>query len=404
MALFSLTDIKFRKDIVRQGTGRTLSSREGFQNNLLRYPEDLGSIDKGHYMMFYINTSALTDEKYACSVQSPFSSKTGTRSPVSIRSAVDRLSGAVSGTNLGQQIEKLVTSGVSKLPESFRNVGNFGSSFTSAVFAPILNTNLNELTEQNFARRTRTIADTIALYMPNTLNFTHNQSYSDVSRNDILSGTAAAISSSAGLLNDPEKLGKNLAPFLAQLGRDTVGRITNSPGTIQAIFAREFGAVNPRIEVLYTSPVFREFQFTFSFYPRSEAEALEVQKIIQKFQFHQAPEIKKGTGNQFLVPPSDFNIEFYYNGVVNDNIPKIKGPCVLKSINVDYAPNGFRAYESYGDKNSPLTPSLGKTGMPVGINMQLSFTEIEFMTKDAYRSKNNETLSNANEPAFSDDE
>lgn len=387
MALFSLTDIKFRKDIVRQGTGRTLSSREGFQNNLLRYPEDLGSIDKGHYMMFYINTSALTDEKYACSVQSPFSSRTRPRPQLSIRSLVNGISGAFSESNIGQQVNRLVTSGVSKLPESFRNVGNLGGSLVSGAIAPFLDANADELIEQNFARRTRTIADTIALYMPNTLNFAQNQNYSPVGRNDLLSGSAAALSSSAGLFNDPEKLVKNLSPFLVQSVRDYVGNLTRSPGTIQAIFAREFGAVNPRIETLYTSPEFRKFQFDFMFYPRSEAEALEVQKIIQKFQFHQAPEIKKGTGNQFLVPPSDFNIEFYYNGVVNDNIPQIKGPCILESINVNYAPNGFRAYESYGDKNSPLTPSLGKTGMPVGINMTLSFKEIEFMTKDAHRPK-----------------
>lgn len=395
MALFSLTDIKFRKDAVRQGT-RTLSSRDGFQNKLLKYPEDLGSIDKGHYMMFYINTSALTNETYACSVQSPFSSRTPTRSPLSLRSLGNSISGAVSGTDLGQQLGKLATGVASKLslPESIRNAADFSAKLATAAVDPILNTNLNELTKQNFARRTRTIADTIALYMPNTLNFAQNQSYSDVSRNDMLTGAAALMQSASDLPMDPTKQGTNLAPFLAQLGRDTVGRITNSPGTIQALFAREFGAVNPRIEVLYTSPVFREFQFNFSFYPRSEAEALEVQRIIQKLKFHQSPEIKKGTANQFLVPPSDFNIEFYYNGVVNDNIPKIKGPCILKSINVDYAPNGFRAYESYGEKNNPLSPSLGKTGMPVGINMQLSFTEIEFMTKDAYRSKGDKLSDN----------
>jgi hypothetical protein len=147
-----------------------------------------------------------------------------------------------------------------------------------------------------------------------------------------------------------------------------------------ALFASAFGLVkNPQLELLYTSPDFRQFAFEFMFYPRSEKEAKEVQSIIQRLRFHQAPEILSGSGGYFMVPPSEFDIEFHYNGEENPNISKIS-TCALTSISVDYAPNGFRAYEVPGE-NSPI---LGSTGMPVGIRLNLTFQELEIMTKRNY--------------------
>ena len=112
------------------------------------------------------------------------------------------------------------------------------------------------------------------------------------------------------------------------------------------------------------------------FYPRSEQEALEVQKLIKRLKFHQAPEVKSGSAGYFLVPPSEFDIEFYYNGQINPNIPTIS-TCVLTSIDMDYAPNGFHTFETPGDNS----PQLGATGMPTAIRMDLTFKETEIMTK-----------------------
>ena len=112
------------------------------------------------------------------------------------------------------------------------------------------------------------------------------------------------------------------------------------------------------------------------FYPRDERESREVLDIIELLQFHQAPEILEGTYGRFLVPPSEFDIEFYYNGEVNKNIPTVS-TCVLESIDVDYAPNGFAAYET-GNSNRP---EKGGTGMPVGIRLDLGFKEVEILTK-----------------------
>ena len=131
--------------------------------------------------------------------------------------------------------------------------------------------------------------------------------------------------------------------------------------------------------MLYQAPNFRTFQFDFLFYPRDEKEAYEVQKILERFRFHQAPELLEGAGG-FLVPPSEFDIKFYYAGAENNNVPQIS-TCVLTTIDMNYAPNGWQAYEVPGEN----TPSLGRTGMPVAIQLTLQFQETSYLTKQDYR-------------------
>ena len=130
------------------------------------------------------------------------------------------------------------------------------------------------------------------------------------------------------------------------------------------------------LEILYSSPQFREFNFDFLMFPRSEQEALEVQNIIDRLKFHQAPELVKNSGGYFLYPPSEFDISFYYNGHENPNIPKIS-TCVLTTITTDYTPGGFATYEVEGESIA----SMGRTGMPVGIKLSLSFKETEYLVK-----------------------
>jgi hypothetical protein len=77
-----------------------------------------------------------------------------------------------------------------------------------------------------------------------------------------------------------------------------------------------------------------------------------------------------------MYPPSEFDISFYYNGQENPNIPRIS-TCVLTNMDVDYAPQGFQAYEVPGENFA----SLGRTGMPVAIRLSLQFRETEYIVK-----------------------
>jgi hypothetical protein len=167
------------------------------------------------------------------------------------------------------------------------------------------------------------------------------------------------------------------------------GKITASENTAKLFLASTGRVVNPMLEMLYQSPNFRTFNFEFLFYPRDEREALEVQNILERLRFHQAPEILKegGVAGGFLVPPSEFDIRFYYSGSENPNIPQI-ATCVLLTMDVNYAPNGWSAYEVPDE----FKPSIGRTGMPTAIQLTLSFQETTYLTKDDF----SENLVNAN--------
>ena len=158
-----------------------------------------------------------------------------------------------------------------------------------------------------------------------------------------------------------------------------LGSALGSEQTAQAVMAATGRVQNPMLEMIYKSPNFRTFQFDFTFYPRDEMEAIEVQRILERFRFHQAPELMANAGG-FLVPPSEFDIKFYYAGAENPNIPQI-ATCVLTTLDVNYAPNGFSAYETPGENN----PALGRTGMPVAIQITLQFQEVTYLTKKDFR-------------------
>jgi hypothetical protein len=155
--------------------------------------------------------------------------------------------------------------------------------------------------------------------------------------------------------------------------------LADSKNTARLATAAATGAVrNPMLEMLYKSPNFRTFNFEFKFYPRDEREALEVQRIVERLRYHQSPELVKES-SAFLVPPSEFDIKFYYNGSQNPNIPPIS-TCVLQTIDIDYAPNGFSAYEVPNENQ----PSLGRTGMPVAMTLRLAFQETTYLTKEDF--------------------
>ena len=211
--------------------------------------------------------------------------------------------------------------------------------------------------------------------MPDTLNFDYRQNYDELKLGSGLGGlTSGAASIYDAFSSSAAKGGQTAAPFIASYVLGNFGEYG------RALSAGALGVVqNPMLELLYSQPNFRTFQFDFMLYPRDEKEALEVQKILERLRFHQAPEIKDGSYGYFLIPPSEFDIKFYYNGRINENIDKIS-TCILEQIIVNYAPSGFTAYESLGQNY----PKLGSTGMPVAIQLTLMFKETQILTKESY--------------------
>ena len=125
------------------------------------------------------------------------------------------------------------------------------------------------------------------------------------------------------------------------------------------------------MEVLFNSMNVRTFQYNFNFAPRNEDETAEVQRIIQLFRYHMAPELQ-GANSRYLTLPSEFDIHYMYHGAdgtsyENDYFNRI-ATCVLENVAVNYTP---------GDKVRTF-----QDGSPTQITMGLTFRETELLTKE----------------------
>lgn len=414
MPLFGFGDIQFNKgETARKGPLADLVDNK-FKTTLLKYPLDVGSADKGHYMVFYIRqqkntafeTTTVTENEMASAANRAQSTNSQTLTQLNsinqnslntqiggnllskVNNSLSEINNSTGGTLSG--ITSAIGKAVGGISSSVQNL--FGQKTNiiggnSVATQAVIDTSIKNIVSNSiFPKTTQLTSDSIALYMPDTLSYQYSQSYDTPSLGGEATGQAVAA---GGALLEKIKEG-DLSGAAGGLAKAAAGGVVKNlvdkfgGSTGQLAFTAITGAVsNPLLEMIYKSPNFRTFQFDFTFYPRDEREALEVQQIIEKFRFHQAPEIASAAN--FLIPPSEFDIKFYYGGAENPNIPPI-ATCVLENIDVNYTPNGFSAYEVPGEN----LPSLGRTGMPVAIQMTMQFKETTYLTKSNFKSNSAE--------------
>jgi len=106
------------------------------------------------------------------------------------------------------------------------------------------------------------------------------------------------------------------------------------------------------------------------FAPKNEKEKDSVHKILQLFRFHMLPEHQNSANGYFNVP-SEFQITYMYRDQENSYIPRVSR-CVLKSVDIDYAPEGVISSLPPDERGAP----------PTIIKLDLAFGETEIMTKE----------------------
>jgi hypothetical protein len=418
MAFFGFSDITFDKGSPsRRGPLGDLVKSQ-FTTSTLRYPLDVGNYDKGHYMVFYIRQQDKTSKEFRRDPVSDDLINSGAgiaKGGISAQNALGNIQNSVANEINGalNKLTNSITSGINQITQAV-GLGSLsnpfgqssisfggGSSASQAIFENKLKAITGNRLE--LLRTTQLTTDAIALYMPDTLLYSHSQSYDQLSLGTELGGQALAAGKSAleayekdGVGGAAGSIGKTAVEGITQVAVQGVANALGSGQTGQAILASTGRVINPMLEMVYKSPAFRTFQFDFTFYPRDEREALEVQSILERFRFHQAPELLAGSEG-FLVPPSEFDIRFYYGGNLNPNIPGVT-TCVLTSIDINYAPNGFAAYEVPGENG----PELGRTGMPVAIQLTLQFQEVTYLTKKDFN-LDSATTSTRNPATFESD-
>ena len=155
---------------------------------------------------------------------------------------------------------------------------------------------------------------------------------------------------------------------LAQLGInvDSSQMIARSTGT----------AINPNLELLFSGPKLRTFQFVFNFAPNEADEAQEVRGIMRMFREGMLPHNASTGDKLFLGAPDVFRLSYKNKTkrIKSLNIFKI---CALTACEINFTPDN--QYQSYED--------AAAVSMPVRSTMKLTFTELSPIFADDYTYK-----------------
>ncbi len=120
--------------------------------------------------------------------------------------------------------------------------------------------------------------------------------------------------------------------------------------------------LNPNLEVMFSGPGMREFQFQWTMVPRNAKEAIIIKEIIWQFKRASAPTIKKD--GWFLSVPNIFKIQYKTGSKDNHWLNKMKG-CALTAVDVDYTAAG--------------SWSTLKDGSPTATTLTLNFKELKMI-------------------------
>ena len=347
------------QDIDLQASPTGLASSDPFNFQTLSYPSDVtNNYQNGHYMLFYVNVQNKTKYTYKTDkvIQIPKQGDKG-KSPAEInRKTKEELKRGVyegaDAAGAGEGVSAQETSG--------------GGGQTSSL-------SRNKGVQSNF-NNTRRIMDSVAMYLPPNVEDTTTATY-----NDSKTGVAGFLAASG--VNAADKDASAIAASLVAGAQGILGDMAaKSAGVVAELAGAEGGeqlakkafgvADNPYMEVLFDSMGLRTFTYNFNMAPRNEEETIEIQKIIQLFRFHMAPELRPGI-NRYLGLPSQFDIHYMFlskDGSTSENSFYNKiSTCVLQDCKVNYTPNGVKSFED---------------GSPTAMTMALTFKEIELMTKD----------------------
>jgi len=350
-----------------------------FAFSSISYPRDLtNDMANGHYMLFYINVQNKTKYKYTGADGQSVGMTAKIIEPQELKRGRGRASSSVTQAANKTRIEYTEGGGSEDT--------GYGS------FSTVLDNSVVNLSKQNgrsakdghsglssYHPTTTRITDSIAIYLPPNVQDNLSATYNGMATGMLGAAAQSGAAALKGMKNDDfEAAASAIVDGGAAIG--TKLAVNAAAGVAEALGGGEGGeellnkafgqANNPYLEVLFDQMALRQFTYNFTFAPRSKAETDDVQKIIQMFRFHMAPELQQGQG-RFLTLPSEFDIHYMYqqeDGTAseNDYYNRIS-TCVLENVAVDYTPGGVRSFQD---------------GAPTQITMGLTFKETELLTKD----------------------
>ena len=333
-----------------------------FAFSSISYPRDVtNDLQNGHYMLFYINVQNRTKYRY----EDPFGNDVGGNI---ITSSINKDTGKLT-------ITERKASG-KRVTDQTKLKGGYSNNAEVAQLAK--SSQKRQSGMASLLPTTTRITDSVALYLPPNVQETTSAGYSDAQTGMVGFAIASGLATMANFSNkDYEGAAKALLDgfggILAEGAKKAVAgfaeTLTETEGAA-GLLNKGFGqADNPYMEVLFDKMSMRSFTYAFTFAPKNEDERNDVQKIIQTFRFHMAPELQGGQA-RFLTLPSEFDIHYTYqsqdgSASENDYYNRI-ATCVLTDCAIDYAPNGVKSFDD---------------GSPTQIKMSLTFKETQLLTK-----------------------
>ena len=356
------------QDIDLQPSPTGILGHDPLSASVLSYPLDVQqNFQNGHYMLFYVNVQDKTKYKY------------GVGQSIDLREIDNKILKGMSEREKRYNKLQAIRTG-----RDLRTDGGGGTGNSTTYGAIGVDKFGNEIKGQIESKNkkgvssafnnTRRITDSVALYLPGGVQDTTTANYND-SKTGIAGFLVATGAVAMG--GDAKKISESIVAGTEGILKDSAARaiglvaeLGGAEGAEQLV-KKAFGeADNPYMEVLFDSMALRTFTYNFTFAPKNEQEALEVQKIIQLFRFHMAPELRPGV-NRYLGLPSQFDLHYMYlskDGATSENnFYNRIATCVLQNCDVNYTPNGVKSFEDGG---------------PVTTTMTLAFKEIELLTKD----------------------
>lgn len=232
----------------------------------------------------------------------------------------------------------------------------------------------------------------ITLYMPNSVAAVANgQNWGDksfVGPLGMLKSNAAIaganllqnakkedFTSTDGLRNLGEKTGRavggivkegvdNAGPIIKQAGTEMIARAAGFENASQLMAMSRGEIYNPNVELLYRGTGLRTFSFNYTFVPKNEAEAQNVNRIIMEFKKFSAPD---ETGNGMWKVPHVWTVNYMTGGSKNKNMNSFKRAAIT---NVAVAHNpGLDMHMTFPN------------GMPIVTALSLSFQEVDVIVR-----------------------
>jgi hypothetical protein len=336
------------------GPAAALDNKTRFTTDNLAYPINVeGDPMQGHYILF------------SAREQDPAKLKTKVKgeSPAALGKKINAQNG------IGQTL-KNGKAAIKNSPIKNLNV----AALKNAKGNP-KTTSANAITTSRIA--SSRVTTTIALYMPPSVAVSYDSKYADAEIGNLAQfGMEAFNTLSAG--GDFSDMGKKLGSSVKERGGAALkkGAVkaadAAAPGAAALIALERGKIVTPKMELMFEGIGRRSFSFSFVFIPKSEAEAIVVDKIIAKFKFHMTPVFMDGAREMKI--PDVFDIEYMYQDRQNNFLNKIS-TCYLQKADVSYGGDRFTAYEP-ASTYKPGSPPPQRT------TLALTFGEIELIDRD----------------------